>query len=627
MLVLVVDDDPDVRSIVRRSLEREAFEVIEAGDAAEALRRTVDTPADMAVLDLDLPDMSGLELLAELRLRQPDIYVIMLTGAQTEADRVRGLASGADDYMVKPFSPRELAARVDAARRRHGRSSTTVLTRQAELPASAAAMTKDPTVIVIGQVVAYANPAAVALLGARDASELEGRQVLDFVAPQSLGTSLARQRSAGEGRWPRPEPISLVRFDGSEVLVEVGSLPVLWDGQAASQITMWDLTGDTSKLRELATGIRTDLAEAIIISDIQLRIQSFNPAAEELYGWSEDEVIGRTTLEVLPWERDDLTAELAREEFTARGRWHGEIVQRRRDGTSVTVRSSSTMLRDAAGEPVGIISVNRPIEPGTTRPSVARPEGDAALDDEIRRGINRGEFKVHYQPVVHLADGVWRGVEALVRWQHPVRGLLAPAAFIDAAERSGAIVDLGQLVLDEACRQWLIWHDTGVDLHMAVNLSGRQLADPNLANRLADTMASTSMIPGALWFEVTETSLVEDLDLATTVLRRIAELGASVSIDDFGTGWASLTYLREFPVHALKIDRVFVAGLDKGTTDSAIVSSIISLGAELGLSVIAEGIETADQLARLRQLGCQLGQGYFFARPQPPEKLDVAQHV
>jgi EAL domain-containing protein (putative c-di-GMP-specific phosphodiesterase class I) len=269
-----------------------------------------------------------------------------------------------------------------------------------------------------------------------------------------------------------------------------------------------------------------------------------------------------------------------------------------------------------------VISVNRPVDQHAPHQTIDRPIGGHALADEIRRGVERQEFVLHYQPVVHLADGGRRGVEALLRWQHPERGLLPPAAFIEAAELSGAIIDLGRFVLGESCQQWSEWQRAGIDLHMAVNLSGRQLADPNLADHVATSMAAASMRPGTLWLEVTETSLVEDLELATNALRRLVDLGAMVSIDDFGTGWASLTYLRQFPVHALKIDRVFVEGLGRnGNADVAIVSSIISLGRELELSVVAEGIETSEQLAHLRLLGCEFGQGYLLGRPRPAGEL------
>jgi PAS domain S-box-containing protein len=729
MRVLVVDDDAAVRLRVRRGLEREGLDVIEACNALEALRSTAAKPVDVAVLDHHLPGRCGVELLSRLRRHHTHPHVIMLTGSASQAGRLRSHSSAADDYMVKPVSVRELTARVLAAGRRRapGRSPPTIdagglridtsartvtignepvdlsrrefelllhlalhpgrmftraellqaawhssaewqseatvtehvrrLRKKTELdPASpvrivtvrgagyrfdvtpnapalvpiassdqlagsGAERSRDATVVVVGNVVVYASAATLTLVGAHDLSDVVGRDVLDFVAPQSLGASQARQESATHGRWPRPEVITLVRLDGGERLVEVASAPVLWDGAPASQITLWDVSSDSSKLRELATGIRTEVSEAIIIADARLRIQSFNPAAEELYGWREDEVIGRVTTDIVPWLRDDITEEMARDVFQRHGRWHGVIVQGRRDGSTVTVRSSATLLRDRGGQPVGVICVNRPIEQHAMQQSTGQPVGNGALVDEIRRGLERAEFTVHYQPVVELSNGRWRGVEALLRWQHPERGLLPPAAFVDAAERSGAIVDLGEVALNEACRQWAAWQRAGIDLQMAVNLSGRQLADPHLADRLADAMSAVSMRPGALWLEVTETSLVDDLDQATRALRRLVDQGARVSIDDFGTGWASLTYLREFPVHALKIDRVFVNGLGKDSADNAIVSSIISLGRELELSVVAEGIETAEQLAHLRQLGCELGQGFLFGRPQAPEDL------
>ncbi|MGV3760154.1 MAG: putative bifunctional diguanylate cyclase/phosphodiesterase, partial [Actinomycetota bacterium] len=271
------------------------------------------------------------------------------------------------------------------------------------------------------------------------------------------------------------------------------------------------------------------------------------------------------------------------------------------------------------GTAVGITCVNRPADvPSPPRPPAAV---DPALADEVRRGVERHEFVLHYQPVVELETERWGRGEALVRWAHPERGLLMPAVFIDVAERAGAIADLGQGVFDEATRQWRRWREAGADLHVAVNLSARQLVDPNLPARVGAALDAFDVPPGCLRFEVTETALVEDLAEATTALRRLVDLGARIAIDDFGTGWASLTYLREFPVHALKVDRSFVAGLGANVPDSAIVSSIVSLGSELGLDVIAEGIETQDQLDRLLSLGCEQGQGYLLAKPCPPEEI------
>jgi EAL domain-containing protein (putative c-di-GMP-specific phosphodiesterase class I) len=180
---------------------------------------------------------------------------------------------------------------------------------------------------------------------------------------------------------------------------------------------------------------------------------------------------------------------------------------------------------------------------------------------------------------------------------------------------------LGEAVLDKACAQSKLWRDAGLDLYLSVNVSGSQLTDECLPARVAAIMARTGMPPQDLWLEITETDLVEDLDQAGSGLRQIQEQGVRISIDDFGTGWASLTYLREFPVHALKIDRLFVAGLGERPQDLAIIKSILAIARELGLHVIAEGIETLDQRARLYQLGCERGQGYFFAHPAPAEEL------
>jgi EAL domain-containing protein (putative c-di-GMP-specific phosphodiesterase class I) len=228
---------------------------------------------------------------------------------------------------------------------------------------------------------------------------------------------------------------------------------------------------------------------------------------------------------------------------------------------------------------------------------------------------------VHYQPIVELAAGTAIGVEALVRWNHPTRGLLYPADFVDAAERLGMIGDLGEVVLESACNQLVSWRRQGRDLSLAVNVSALQLIDHQFTRRLEAIITRTGIEARHLWLEITETALVEDVAQATVALRAIDALGVRIAIDDFGTGWASLTYLREFPVHALKIDRTFVDGLGCRLRDQAIVRSIIQMGLELGLDVIAEGIETSEQQAALVALGCTTGQGYLFARPAPAETL------
>jgi EAL domain-containing protein (putative c-di-GMP-specific phosphodiesterase class I) len=237
--------------------------------------------------------------------------------------------------------------------------------------------------------------------------------------------------------------------------------------------------------------------------------------------------------------------------------------------------------------------------------------------DEIARGLDGDEFEVHYQPVVALADWHLLGVEALVRWNHPTRGILPPGSFMDLAERTGTILALGRAIFDKACGQTADWRRAGIDLEVAVNLSAKQLAHPGLLDDITATLATSGLDPHALWLEVTETALVEDVDQARAVLDRLAVLGIRIAIDDFGTGWASLTYLKQFPIHALKIDRTFVGGVDHDPQDAAIARSILSLGQELGLVVIAEGVETVAQQSALLALGCSVGQGFLYGKATP----------
>jgi PAS domain S-box-containing protein len=612
--VLVVDDDGDMRALLRVVLEQEGFDVLEAATGAEAINEFNSTRVGLIVLDVKLLGESGIDVLAQLRALDAEVPVIFVTGEGTEDDRVLGLLSGADDYVVKPFSIREMAARALAVARRM-RPALDANGHGAATPSAASGVetSLEASVVIIDTKVVHATRAALELVGARP-EELIGRDVFEFVAEQSIAATVARQTSARQGRWPRPELITIRRRDGHEVLVELASTPVVWEGTPASQVTMWEQANDTALLRELATGVRTNVPEAVIISDLELRIQSFNPAAEMLYGWAEMDVIGRHVDDVLPWAGDDNERVKARSALEREGRWYGEARHRRRDGREMHTLASTSYLRDRRGRTVGIVSVNRTVDQGTTSTGHIA-ESDHTLERDIRRGLARDEFVVHFQPMVRLDDAVPVGVEALVRWQHPERGLLLPAAFMHIAEISGVITELGSVVLDKACRRVAEWRRDGHDIDLAVNLSGRQLADDGLPGLLADVVTATGLPADKLWLEVTETSLVEDLDTATDVLRRIDELGAKISIDDFGTGWASLTYLHNFPVHALKIDRTFVEHLGENERSTAIAASIVSLGLELGIEVVAEGIETREQRDHLRSLGCLFGQGYLFGGP------------
>jgi diguanylate cyclase (GGDEF)-like protein len=248
-------------------------------------------------------------------------------------------------------------------------------------------------------------------------------------------------------------------------------------------------------------------------------------------------------------------------------------------------------------------------------------ESRLEVQDDLRRAIEAGQLRAHYQPIVDVAAGLVLGFEALARWEHPVRGLLGPGEFIAVAEETGLIVPLGATILAQACRQAAQWRSRpgGERLHMTVNVSSVQFGHPSFLATVAGALAESGLDPAALWLEITETCLMADGEATAGTLDRLRELGVRLAVDDFGTGYSSLTYLRRFPVDALKIDRSFVSGLGQDLQDEAIVSMVIGLARSLHLAVIAEGVETAGQLARLRHSGCTTVQGFLFGRPVPPE--------
>ncbi|MGI8810095.1 MAG: putative bifunctional diguanylate cyclase/phosphodiesterase [Acidimicrobiales bacterium] len=247
-----------------------------------------------------------------------------------------------------------------------------------------------------------------------------------------------------------------------------------------------------------------------------------------------------------------------------------------------------------------------------------------SVENELRRGIAQGQLRLYYQPIVHIDTGAIAGFEALVRWQHPERGLLPPVEFITSAEETGLIVPLGRYVLEEACRQAATWakmHVLGERLRVSVNVSAKQLAQPGWSDEVAQVLAESGLAPRQLVLEITESVLMDDTDLTAVRLEELRRLGVRIAIDDFGTGYSSLGYLRRLPVDILKIDKSFIDGVAEGPHESALARAVVKLASTLRLEAVAEGISTRKQLLQLRRLRCPYGQGYYFSRPQPPAAI------
>ncbi|GAA2392818.1 putative bifunctional diguanylate cyclase/phosphodiesterase [Dactylosporangium salmoneum] len=243
---------------------------------------------------------------------------------------------------------------------------------------------------------------------------------------------------------------------------------------------------------------------------------------------------------------------------------------------------------------------------------------------EVERALARDEFLVHYQPIVDLPTSRLIGVEALVRWEHPVRGLLGPNTFIPLAESTGLIVPLGRWVLRQACEQLARWRDefpAAAGIRVNINLSARQFQHEGLVEEVAGILAETGVDPRQIVLEITESLLMQDTDSTIETLGRLKALGVRLAIDDFGTGYSSLSYLKRFPVDILKIDRSFVDGITTERGDATLAEAVVQLGRALQLQTVAEGIETAEQWSTLQSLGCEFGQGYLFARPGAAEAI------
>jgi diguanylate cyclase (GGDEF)-like protein len=257
-------------------------------------------------------------------------------------------------------------------------------------------------------------------------------------------------------------------------------------------------------------------------------------------------------------------------------------------------------------------------------PSMTGPVGDRLqTENALRYGIANGQVRVHYQPLVEVATGRVTELEALVRWAHPDRGLLAPAAFLEIAEESDLIIPLGRVVLRQACADTarLRRELDRPDLRISVNLSARELAQRDLVAIVVDALGDAGLPPSALCLELTETGLISATEETMDQLLQLKALGVTLAIDDFGTGYSSLTYLKRFPVDVIKTDRSFVRDMCANPDDAAIVTAVVGLGRALGLRSVAEGVETAEQLALLEDLGCDMAQGYHFSRPVGVEAI------
>ena len=567
--VMMVDDEPLNMQVLQLHLESAGYERFVAVErSVEAMATLRAERPDVLLLDLMMPEVSGFDILEALRddPEHGDLPVIVLTSSTDAATKLRALELGATDFLAKPVDQSELALRV-----RNTLSARAWQRRARHLDAL---------------------------------TDLPNRDYLTRL----LGMRLRTANAPG--------------------------------GRAA--LLLFDL----DRFKQINDSLGTAAGDAVLVGFAERLVAAFghrSPAATDAAMSSAPMVVGRADC-VARLEADRFAVLMpisdaghARDLIGAVDRFLATLeAPFPVEGRSMFVDASvGIAMLDDATTPEQLLNAAGTALAGSRARSDApyafySPDMDAAararlgMENGLRTAIEAGEIHLEYQPKVDVATGAVRGAEALVRWTHPEFGLVSPVDFIPLAEHVGMIVPIGEWVLRESCRQTAAWRARGhPDLRVAVNVSIRQLHEPDFAGVVARALADTGLDPEALVVELTENMIMDDAESSLDKLARLKALGLALSIDDFGTGYSSLGYLQRFPIDQLKIDRSFVMGIRSALEPAPIVKAVVSLAHDLGLTVVAEGVETHHQLARLKALGCEEYQGYLFSRPVPADAFEA----
>jgi diguanylate cyclase (GGDEF)-like protein/PAS domain S-box-containing protein len=514
----------------------------------------------------------------------------------------------------------------------------------------------------------WASPATEELLGIAP-DELVGRNGLDFIDAQDRERVLAEFMSmpglgdhiriefratdtSGQVRWLEEDATNLV--DDPDVGYVVGNIRDITDRRGAQEqlahLTLHDSVTGLPNRSLLVNRLEQLLARGSAAALLYIDIDNFGEVNDVLGHATGDEVLrlvgwrlaaafknSAATLARIGGDefallcdgvRDATTAvshaerlrDALKEPFTVDG---GEVFIAASIGVALSPGDASGLMRDAG------IATHQAKQLGRDRVSIFESRLDPtqrdrlAIQGELRRGLDRGELRVWYQPIIDLRSGQVAGVEALVRWQHPERGLLGPEQFIDVAEASWLIRTLGHHVLRQACADAHTWRMHGLSLRVSVNAAAAQLTSPEFLTEVEAALREADCEPELFTIEITETAAMQAADTRGT-LHGIRRLGLHLALDDFGTGYSSLSFLRELPIDAIKIDRSFVNGLSTSTRDTSIVKGVCAIAQALEHAIVAEGVETETQADALRQLGCNYAQGFLWSRPIPPEDLPAA---
>jgi diguanylate cyclase (GGDEF)-like protein/PAS domain S-box-containing protein len=625
------------------------------------------------MVDLLLPDLRGIEIFDRLFAAVPQIPILILSSMEDEALAKIAVQRGAQDYLLKSLLngyllPKTLAGMIDRA------SNTEALFDEKERAQVTLNSIGDAVIStgVSGQVT-FLNIVAERLTGWPRAEAI-GRQsaeVLHLVdaANRALAANPMEQAIRENKTVALASNCVLIRRDGDESAIEDSAAPIHdRRGQVTGAVMVFhDVSAaraQSARMEHLAQhDALTDLPNRVLLNDrleqaiglanrhgkslalLYLDLDRFKHVNDSLGHAVGDNLLKSVALRLTNCVRGtDTVSRQGGDEFVimlsellhvedASG--CAEKILRAIqlpyliDGEEINITASigiavypadgigpEALLRNAD------LAMYEAKEHGRNNSQFFRIDLNSnaterqSLNSSLRHAIQRDEFTLQYQPIMNLSTGLIAGAEALIRWQHPTRGVIAPTEFISIAEESGLIVPIGRWVLREACRQARAWQDEGLpDIRLAVNISAVELRSKDFVDGVKTVLADTKFDPRRLELELTETFLMQDSTSTADVLGALKELGLKLALDDFGTGYSSLTYMRRFPIDTLKIDRSFVRNLSTHADDASIVSAVINMGRSLHMSVVAEGVETSEQVQFLQEHACPEAQGFCFSRP------------
>ncbi len=587
--ILVVDDTPDNLRVLSAFLIERGYQVRCVKNGAMALITARKSPPDLILLDIKMPEMDGYQVCEKLKADEATrhIPVIFLSALDDVFDKVKAFEVGGVDYITKPFQIGEIAVRIQ-----HQLALQAAKAEISHLNAELEQKVKERTT----QLEEVINQLSQEVDQHKKTQEKLKQQALhDDLTGLPNRTLLMEHLQKALQRIQRHKNylfavlfIDLDRFKiindswghpvGDELLIAVSRI-LEKCSRELDTVARWSGDEFIILLEDLQ-----DTQDAIMIAE-RLLVKLTNPINLENH-----KVFAGASIGIV-------------------------------FGTS-SYHNSSELLRDAD------IAMYRAKASGKGRYAVFdRTMYDRTLylsqiEADLRDAIKRQEFILHYQPILSISTGKITGFEALLRWQHPEKGLISPGDFIPVAEETGLIVPMGAWVLNVACQQLKLWHEkfsSASSLYMSVNLSSQQIKKLDFVDKLAKILADIGLDGKYLRLELTETMLMDQGAKTVELLGGIKAQNVQLSIDDFGTGYSSLSYLHRFPLDALKIDRSFVNLMDMEGNNSEIVQTIITLAHSLGLNAIAEGVETPEQLAILKKLGCNQAQGYLFSKPVSPQ--------